>query len=215
MSVLLPDTDELFTLRIYKSVDVAADQVWANTYELQAAEPADFDDLDDAVDRLVAFEKAMHHDTVAFRRAVLSTAVADGAPYDPFSFVSKTLTGTGDIASPAAASVLPLQVCLFIRRDVSTGRAGKLMFRQALGEGDVQGRFGQIQLTSPSAVNTVLSGAITSSTIDDLFGPVPVANVRLVMAPGTTPGPLVRRVAGMTAVNARIIKYNNRYFDVP
>lgn len=215
MSVTAPATDELFTVRIYKSVDVASDQVWANTYELQTAAAATSTDLDDAADKLVAFEKAMHHDTVVFRRAVISTYVADGAPYNPLSFVSKSLTGAGSIASPAAALVLPLQVALFIRRDVLAGRAGKLMFRQALGEGDVEGRFGQVRLTSPTTVNSVLAAAIVSSTINGMFGPVPTDPVRLVMCSGPTGVGTVRFVQGMTAVSARIVKYNNRYFDVP
>ena len=37
MSITSPGADELFTVRVYKKVDIAADQMWANTYELQAS----------------------------------------------------------------------------------------------------------------------------------------------------------------------------------
>jgi hypothetical protein len=215
MPVLNPDDNEIFTLRIYKSIDVAADQMWGNTYELRAEPGAVSADLTSAVNKLVDFEKQMHQDTVIFRRAVLSTYVEDGTPYDPLSFVSYSLTGAGQVTSPLAAATLPLQVCLFIRRDVSSGRAGKLFYRQALGEGDVQGRFGVISLTDAAAINTRLATAITAASVDDMLGPTPVDPINLVMQSGVPGVGSLRFLSGLTAVNARIIKYNNRYFDVP
>lgn len=212
MSILDPTTGELFTLRIYKAIDVASDQVWANTYELRANEGADNEDLRDAANRLVDFEKELHLDTAVFNRYVLSTFVADGEPYDPTSFISQPLSGAGLTASPIAAETLPLQVVLYVRREVATGRTGKAFYRQALAEGDVQGRFGQVQLTSPAGIQSRVDDAVATAMLAPLLGGGGGA-VTLVMAT-TDASPIVRDITGLSAVSGRIVKYNNRYFDV-
>lgn len=214
MSVLNPGAGDLFTVRLYKKMDVAADQMWANTYELKAGASPSYETLLDAVEKLVAFEKLIHHDTVHFDRAVVSTYVPDGRPYAPESFASLPQSGQGNISSPLTQQVLPLQVVLFVRRDVPSGRTGKAFYRGCLGEDDVNGRYGTINLTAPATVQARIAGAVTSAGIDELLGGGEAFNYRLVMA-GSLAGGAVhsREITALTAVSAKIVKYNNRYFD--
>lgn len=211
MSVTAPTGGDLFSLRVYKKIDIAADQVWANTYEMRANTGVTYDDLVDAADTLVAFEKIFHQDTTFFDRVVVSTYVEDGAPYNPDSFISLPQSGAGAVASPVAAETLPLQVVLFVRRDVASGRTGKIFYRGCLEEDDVQGRFGTISLTSPSTIATRISGALTTSGLDEYLAGG-TAPLRLLMVSGAG-GTSQRDISGLTPVGARIVKYNNRYFD--
>lgn len=212
MSVLAPAADEVFNIRIYKRLDIAGERVWANSYEVVNYGGANKADLEACAQALVSFEQGMCHDTVLFDRAVISTYVPDGQPYNPESFISVPLTQVGTVSSPPAAEVLPLQVALFLRRDVPSGRYGKLFLRQTVGETDVSGRYGSFALTSPSAMNTRLSTAISASGLDDYFGGG-AAPLSLALVGNSVDGLVVRTVTGLTVVDVRLIKFNNRYFD--
>lgn len=213
MSITSPEADELFTVRVYKKVDIAADQMWANTYELQAAVGASAANLVTAAQAIVEFEKTIHQDTVFFDRVVVSTWVDDGVAYDPESFTTIPLTGAGLVASPVAAEVLPLQVALFVRRDTLSGRTGKVFYRGCLGEDDVSGRFGTIALTNAAAIQTRVDNAVTGSGLDALLPGGGESAYRLVMAARIGGVLRTRAVQGLTAAGVKLIKYNNRYFD--
>lgn len=214
MSLLSPVSGDVFTLRTYKHLDIAVSQFWANTWELRCVASSTLADLKAACLKLVAFEQALALDTTQFDRYVLSTYVPDGSPYDPLSFVSQPLSIVGARSSGAAAVQLPLNVVLFLRRETATGRTGKVYLRNTLEEGDVQGRFGDIQLSSLATWVTRVSGALSSSSADDLLAPVS-GSFGLVMASGVGASPAYRPVEGITPVAGRIVQYNNRYYDVP
>jgi hypothetical protein len=212
MTILAPVRSELFTVRVYKHLDIAAGQFWANSYEFETGEGASFADLRAAGQAVVEFERLMSHDTVVFDRVVTSTLVEDGQPYDPEAFISDPLGGlVGNVTSPPTANVLPLQVALFLRREVTTGRTGKLFLRQTVSENDVSGRYGSYVLTDPAAMEARYAAAVGVSNIDSLFasGESPM---NMCMVGGTTTRH-IRRINGLTPVDARLIKYNNRYFD--
>jgi len=211
MSVTTPTANELFTVRVFKNLDIAVDRSWSNTYELQNQDGGGYTELVAAAQSIVTFEQGMCHDTVKFNRVVVSTYVPDGEPYAPASFTSIPLTQVGVITSPPAAEVLPLQVSLFLRRDVASGRTGKLFLRQTVGEDDVSGRFGSFVLSSPSGMATRLAAAMGASAIDDMFagGSAPF---RLVMAGNGPSSITIRNVTGFTPGDARLSKFNNRYY---
>lgn len=216
MSIIAPTSGELFTVRIYKETDVSPTQVWTNTWELQAKTGATNADLVAAVNSIVLFEKGMSQDTVRFNRAVTSTWVPDGQPYDPESFTSLPLSGLGGVSSPPDAETLPLSVVLFIKKETLTGRYGKLYLRRALDETEVSGRYGvwRIDPAALSTINTRITTLLSSTGIGELLGGGD-GNMRLVMAavPAGAESPVVRFVNDLTAAGAREVKWNNRYFD--
>lgn len=212
MSVLVPTVNEVFTVRSYKHQDIAVTSSWANTYEVKNEASASILDLQTMASIIMSFEKRMSQDTVIVDRAVVSTWIPDGTPYDPESFIVVEDGGAGLVTSPAAADVLPLDVCLHIRRIVLTGRLGKLFLRGALAEDDVAGRYGDIYLTSPSTIEARLADAIEDSGLDDYLGSL-ATPLRIVMASLSGESMLARDVTGLQAVNAKIVKFNHKYFD--
>lgn len=216
MSAINPGLGELFTLRVYKETDTSPFQVWDNNYELRCetaeATPAS---LRDACLTIVAFEKSMHQDTARFNRFVVGTYQEDGEPYDPDSFISTPLTGLGNITSPPDAETLPLNVCLFLRRQVPTGRYGKLFYRRALDETQVSGRNGVWRI-DPGALADLtedLNSKLVSTGMADLFGPGADSGFAIVMARGAGVGATFRYVESFEVAGVRDVKYNNRYFD--
>lgn len=212
MSVLFPEVNEVFTVRSYKHQDIAVSSSWANTYECKNVGAADVDDLRTLASIITSFEKRMSQDTVIVDRAVVSTWIPDGMPYDPTSFIVVDDGGAGLVTSPAADDVLSLDICLHIRREVPSGRLGKLFLRGALDESDVAGRYGDIYLTNYAGIALRLSDALADSGLDAYMGPSATPLV-LTMSSYIGEGTIDRAITGLTVVNAKIVKLNHKYFD--
>lgn len=212
MSVLVPEAGEVFTIRTYKHQDIAVTSSWANTYEAQATTGVVFGDLTTMAAIIMSFEKRMSQDTVIVDRAVVSTWIPDGQPYNPASFVVVNDGGSGLVTSPAADEVLSLDICLHLRRDVASGRQGKLFLRGALDEGDVAGRYGDIYLTDAAGIEARLSDAVSDSGLDAYMG-LAESSLKLVMASLIGEDVITRTINQLVSVNAKIVKLNHKYFD--
>jgi hypothetical protein len=87
------------------------------------------------VDRLVVLERLLHLRDVIIDRAAVSSYVPDSQPYDPDTLTTFPYSLPGQRS--ASGEVLPLELCLFIRRNVNFGRDGRLLYRGCLTEGDM------------------------------------------------------------------------------
>jgi len=192
---------EVFTARIYKRL---GGQEWANSYEVQATDSAS--DPVIAIGNLrgwlVDLERSLHLTDVFFDRITISTYQPDSRPYDPTSFTSFPIFAYGHRARSGDA--LTLAICLFVRREPGFGRAGKLLYRGVLQEGDVSGYDSSVVTSTVNALQTVVNAVWN----------VRPAFWRLVMASGAPTPTDVRevlnlRVSAMTVVK----KLDNRYFD--
>ena len=213
---------ELFTVRIYKRLVGRPDRVWANTYELRAnATGGTFGQnaeliAQDVMVLLANWERSFHLSSVQYDRALFSTYVPDGQPYNPQTFASRDLTGLLGQRDPNNSEPQPLQVCLLARKQVAVGRNGRNLYRGVLTEAQVTSPGGDPSLTA--AARTELSQLV--SGVGD-FGETGIleqlnnAGVDLVMASGNTPGSgaLARPVIGIAATGVVVKAYNNRYFD--
>lgn len=198
---------EVFTARVYKTYFGFS---WANTYEVQSTtEPVNSVTAIEALaTSLVNLERSLHIEGVLIDRVVISTYVQDGQPYSPSSFTSLPVSQSA-LRAPTA-EVLPLELCLFVRRNAPTGRDGRLLYRGCLTEADMSSGAFRHQLV-PSAVNSfqVTFGTwITSS--------FPNQEWNLVLASGP-PDNLVIRTITAFQVSQRIVvkKLTNRYYDRP
>lgn len=199
------------TVRIYKRLSTAPNMVWSNTYELfkDPVGEVDFTEYQALAQRLASFEQDFHLTDVIFDRAVISTHVEDGEPYNPESFVTIPL---GDVIGQRAGTSDPMSLhnVLFVRKNVSFGRNGKLYYRRCLRESDVTSPAGvpRIDVSSPlyTEVATAFTTYIESLTNGD------DTTFRLVMVAENQP---VRNVTALAVTNVRNVKFNNRYFDVP
>lgn len=209
MSILTPANLEVFTVRVYKQLTANPAVSWANTYEFRAGSTTTNAELLLAVIRAVAFESELHLTDVQFTRAILSTWVPDGEPYDPTTFVSlpQTLLGQRSFTNPE-----PLQIVFTVRKDVNLGRYGFWQFRRVLAEGDVQAPAGTPALANQAGMQSEVDAAITASGID-LHFVSGTSDLKLVMYDGDHSHD--RFMDGFTALGVGVRKFNNRYFDVP
>jgi hypothetical protein len=193
----------VITARVYK---LHVGYKWANNYEIQAVN--DIPDpefaLQSLADRLVALERAIHLNITTIDRVTISTYAPDSQPYNPDTLASFPYNQNGQRA--ISSDILPLEACLFVRRNVDFGRDGRLLYRGCLTEADVATTGMRMALLT-AAINA-LQGAITS-----WYNPGLGSNWRFVMASGTPNPTNIRAVIGLQVHHAITFKkFNNRYF---
>jgi hypothetical protein len=203
MSLANIQQGDVLTVRLYKQF---AGYLWANNYEVEAVQdinnPAVA--LEALVTRLVALERPLHIPAVVIDRATVSTYVPDSVPYNPNALATFPIVtfGTRTISSDA----LPLEICLFVRRNVAFGRDGRLLYRGCLSEADMEVR-GLRPIMTSSAIGS-LQGIINSWSATGLG-----SQFRLVMASGLPVPTSVRPVASLQVADRIVVKkFNNRYF---
>jgi len=120
---------EIFTVRVYKQ---HAGFGWANTYEVQAAvEPINsVTAIETMASAFVSLEQLIHLTPVTIDRVVVSTYIPDGQPYNPSSFTTIPVSLPGQ--RTVSGDFLPLELCLFVRRNGAVGRDGRLLYRGCL-----------------------------------------------------------------------------------
>jgi len=194
---------EVVTVRIYKQYVGFA---WANNYEVQATtninQPSQ--SLAQMVDRLVVLERIVHLQGVIIDRVTVSSYVPDSQPYDPDTLATYPYSLSGQRS--IQGEVLPLELCLFIRRNVDFGRDGRLLYRGCLTENDM----------SATAFRPLLSSATVTNlqnAINNWFQQGIGSEWVLVMASGTPQPTSIRRVVGLqVSEKISVKKVNNRYF---
>lgn len=206
-AVLALDPGAVITLRIYKRLSTNPAIAWANMYELAiGSEGTDDSTYDAMVANFVAFEKAIHLADVEFDRAVVSSYVPDGTPYDPATFIVKPLSGLGQ--RPLIQPPVSLHNCLFARREVAYGRAGKAFYRRCLYRTEVISPAGTLALEAGAGITDAFDDALAA--IEPNFGnsgpPYLVMKSNILV---------VREITNFVPAGVRNVQYNNRYFDVP
>lgn len=197
-----------FTLRMYKRLTTNPALAWANTYEFVSLTVTTEGDVNTLIARTLLFEQALHLPSAQFDRAVLSSWVEDGEPYDPTTFITQPLSAVGTRA--VAGDPLSLNYCLFLRRVTAFGQNGKLFLRRALTEGDITSPSGTPALNSAAALQAEVADAVADSEmIEYLTG---ADAFQVVMKSSLL---INREVTSFVVAGSRIIQYNNRYFDVP
>ena len=207
MSVTDIQPDEVFTVRMYKRY---SGFTWANTYEVQAQQtfPSSFFALRNMVEALANLEAVIHLQGVILDRGVVSTYAPDSEPYNPDSFVTFSLGLTA--GRPVVGEVLPLEMCLYVRRNVFNGRYGKAYYRGALTEQDVIAPSFRPELTD--SANSNFQNAINNWLTSGGLG----TGWRFVMARGAPAPTNVRELYALDVQRKIVIKQiGNRYFDVP
>jgi hypothetical protein len=194
---------EVFTVRSYKQYVGFA---WGNNYEVEATQdiPNPSTELEFLANRIVELEKNLHIVGVIIDRVTISTYVPDSRPYNPNNVA--TFPFSVMATRPGATEVLPLELCLFVRRNVNFGRDGRLLYRGCLLESDM----------SAAAFRPLITNAAVNSfqNIINNWRTVGVGNsFRLVMASGFPAPSNVRPIVNLQVSEKIVVKkYNNRYF---
>ncbi len=206
------DSDEVLTVRTYKTVP-NAQIAWANTYEVVVVDPTEDPAessarLETLKNEFVQAERGLLNSLFLFDRIVISTYVPDGVPYDPFSFVSYTVSLPG-LYTTGNNPPLPLQLCTLIKRIPRFGRQGSILYRAAVGAPDAN--------VTPSGT-TIVARRVNEiqALYNSLLTGITNAGFRLVMASGreTVDFSTLRRVTALEVKREMTFKkLNNRYFD--
>jgi len=195
---------EVLSVRVYKQY---VGFLWANNYEIQAtidiASPET--SLQQVADRIVTLERSLHISGVIIDRVVVSSYAPDSLPYDPDTLATFPYSATAT-RSPQGNDVLPLELCLFVRRNTSFGRDGRILYRGCLSEGDMTASGFRPLLTS-SAVSSLQN--IVNTWQQQGLG----SEFILVMASGEPNPTSIRRVISLQVSEKIVVKkVNNRYF---
>lgn len=203
--------DNVLTVRTYKYASRNPSIVWANTYEIYTQSGFEGVSALDAVvvDPIIAFEASIHYDDTVFDRTVVSTFVPDGEPYDPTTFLVRNHSGITGQRSISDGYKLPLNIVLYIKRDVLFGRSGKLFYRRCVLDDEVTSPAGTAQLEIGAAIRTIFSTSANNNLGELLAG---IDGVQMVMARQDQPW---RAVTSLSIGGVRIVSYNHRYYDRP
>jgi len=194
---------EVLTVRVYKQ---SLGYLWANNYEVEAtqdiANPSTA--LEFLAARIVELERGLHLSGAIIDRVTISTYVPDSQPYNPNTLAVFPFSVPGTRTGPG--SVLALEMCLFVRRNVTFGRDGRLLYRGCLTDQQVSSS-GLRAVLLPTAV-TFYQNVINS------WRSIGLGNeFRFVMASGLPIPTDVRQVVNLQ-VSEKVVfkKFNNRYF---
>jgi hypothetical protein len=203
MSVLEPEPQEVFSIRVFK---VYEGYRWANTYEIKATDSVSYQTLRQAAQVIALREKVPLMAPARIYKATISTYVPDSRPYNPDTFTTVNLDLSGDAGF--TVNTLPLNTCVFVRKNTLTGRPGKVFYRGFLSETDVS--WGGDRFTiSPQRVTQIEQ--VLNAMLADLLA----IGFKMVLARGRVFPENVRDVLGMVVTNrASSKKLDNRYFDM-
>jgi len=203
MTLAVINQGEVLTVRVYKQ---SLGYLWANNYEVEAtqdiANPSTA--LEFLATRIVELERGLHLSGAIIDRVAISTYVPDSQPYNPNTLAVFPFSVPGTRTGPG--SVLALEMCLFVRRNVTFGRDGRLLYRGCLTDQQVSSS-GLRAVLLPTAV-TFYQNVINS------WRSIGLGNeFRLVMASGLPIPTDVRQVVNLQ-VSEKVVfkKFNNRYF---
>lgn len=203
----------LYTVKIFKSWGARdAERRWSNTYELES-DATSPDGLGDTVDALVAAEKIIHANIINFLSATVSTWEPDGTPYNPLSFTTIELEGTGLVNPVPPEDMLDSNVCLVLKYLPTLGRSGRRFYRGCLHEASVQsrgdGRFTIVEATGPGSMRAAVV-AFKASIAPFLSGGAAGDEIVLAGSSGST---VERGVVDIQLGGVTVNKRNHRYFD--
>ena len=206
------DQDEVLTARTYKVLP-NSQVAWANTYELIVDDPSQnvtevSNRLNAVKNALVTLERTLLGTPYVLDRVIISTYVPDGVPYNPYTFASYPV-GLFGLYNTPPAFLLPLQLCTLVKRSVSFGRQGSLLFRGIVNSNDA----------NTSSAGTVIVGGRLNAIANQLntfLSAIRQQGFDLVMARGQEAVEVgtLRRVNGFEVKPTMTYKkLNNRYFD--
>lgn len=204
-----------YSIRTYMHYDVRPSDFWTCTLEYNIDDTVESPEMTSVCDELVNGIKEILLANVVIDRVVVSTWVADSDPYDPEALrtISYGVMGARGftLTAPVADSLT-----LFIRKDVGSGRTGKIQLRGTLLNAQLDSDSGEWTIitadvdnfegfvddfwTGASAIETpALIGLVLLSTTY----PATAAGVKQVPVKVYSATPIIRAVNVFTLVGPR------------
>jgi hypothetical protein len=201
-------------IRIYKRHLSNQERFWTNTYEFRnSTTKTDVINYIATINAITEFERKLHVGTTLFNRAVVSTWVEDGQPYNPASFAVvelNELPGT----RIAGGDQLPLNYVLNVKKSVEYGRSGRFQYRNVLQEQDVTSTSGTPQASNASNLRTLIQDALATTGLGNYLAGGSLQGEHVLSLVGGPLGtPQSRAVNGLDYGSVGITKFNHKYFD--
>ncbi len=132
------EANMLYEITIHKALGGrnVRDQ-FSNSYFINSNDAIESSALRDDMDAIVAAERLITTSAIQFMRAHMRHKADNILNAPPKTFVTKELDVQGSRVPPNVnADLLPLDLCVMVKRDTETGRAGKLFMRGCLYSSD-------------------------------------------------------------------------------
>jgi hypothetical protein len=209
MTVLTFVTNDLFVVRVKKSHTANPSRSWQNSYEFVAGSSGVLSDLEDLAGVILDFEQQIHNTFTQFEQVSVSTWTADSVPYDPDAFlvVPTDLQGTRDTTGALAA----ITTCWNVSRPCLSGRTGHIFYRNVFAQSDLTAPSGISVLADPSTFTTLLSGALTSSTLGNYLGLIVTLPLQMALINKT--GSNVRTVQTLVSSGVSELPVDHAWFN--
>lgn len=187
---------------------------WVNTYECFVTVPGDATQWATIATAFYVAEAEVHTENVEYTKVTISSWEPDSVPYNPNSFLvldvplyPGQLTLTSDPE--------PRNMTLSVKRSVSFGRSGKLFYRGALQEGDVEAGASLLPiLTSAAALNfTTLVSAMYGDMQDALVADGGAGSTMMLISGLDTETISGRAVTGFVVRGVTFSDPDHKYFD--
>jgi len=215
MSVLDFAAGDRFAVTVSSRLAAQTSVKWNNTYELQAQIEGTVDELTAFAGAISAFHTLMTFSSVECEEVRIATWEPDSHPYNPVNFMVVPVHLNGTI-STVGIEPLPLRDVLFIERQVSIGRQGKLFLRGALSKSDVTGTYDLWALANPGSIGSRLEDAIETSGLDVFFrGGASTSGIRMCLVNNNGVTTFSRPVETFAVAGTASVKLNHKYFDKP
>lgn len=211
----------LAVVRVFKSWATRdAERRWANTYEVDMANPLSPETCSALIGVIVNAEQALHLPQVNFLSATVSTWQEDSTPYNPAAFFTQELSQIG--TRVPQGDPLDSNICFVVRKQTGMGRSGRLFYRGVLTEGDCKvGGDGRFALTENPALTQAGTDFTTYRTriaqilagVDNnpAVGTMVVVSTAIVTGSGEVSN--ARAVMGVVVGGVTVNKRRHRYFD--
>lgn len=218
---------KMFTIRLWKRAVGNPSYRWSNTYEVDYEDnpvptPAQWRAI---LLNLMDYERSLHTPNVEYVKGVVSSWDPNGpeTPYEPGSFLVRRATAGTYGNRLVVGQPLPRHIALHIARSPETGLEGKLHFRGALVENDIESTNALDLRLNPDVIAELqtLATDLYNDFRDALGvggagnpGPANLAMISTLIVDGE-PALESRPVLAFPVVGVSAVKPDHKYFDVP
>lgn len=211
MSLPFPEVGELFLYRVQSYHTLNPSQKWSNNYAFITILGSGSIELRAVALDLIDFHSKMTMTNIITERCVVSTYIPDTNPYDANEFLTVEAPTAGTVDNGGSEQI-PLETCLYLRKETQFGRVGKIFLRGALSEQDVS--FGQSLFTPTTAtlLGTRLAAAVISSGLSLRLGTEDTI-FSMCMPDNTPPNTGARIVDTLSIGGIRNVNMNKRYYN--
>lgn len=198
----------VFVCEVFYAQKSFVEKEFRSTFQYGATGTPAIADHEQVGQKLSIFISSLLRNDMIVKRYTCSTIERDTDPYNGTEFLTREqqLNGTGN---NSGADSLPLNICLYIKKNVDTGRSGKIFLRGVFNENDVLYGHDNHTLGSVPFWQTKVDDAITGSGLSSMFlGPANPTHLLVGDNPFNNVG--ARYCSGFTVAGVRAVRINKQ-----